>query len=541
MEAKDRLIVDFLDKKDDTFLIPAYQRKYKWKTNKEIKDLLHDLETFAINGEGDYFFGSVIVKTNPALEQKYILIDGQQRITTFLLIVAAIYYTIKNTPTKLKYKILSFLEIEHNKYKLKRIEHEDVVWKIFNDQVDTLTNLEKKTNCFKVFDFLFKKFKTMTLPEIQYFYDRAICKINIAIVHLDQEEDELLVFESINSKGSVLSATNLIKNYVMMQMMNSPKLEAFFENNFLPLFDTKELEDFYRQFLALKNGALSSKTSKNLYYAFKKAWPAKKITRNFLENIYQAALIWRYVNDANFSKRVNPLIKENINSYYLIIHALVKKQSIYLDRKLIVNYTNRVSIEKDLIKLSGVVIKRMLGGRKKNESNRAFTKVGFDYLNDRFKNIDQVITYLDKASGNTRTPTWEEVLTKAAQVKLYGTYKNTLKQILIAIEEQRAQAIVDEEEIELEHIFPIKPSLDWKVDYIEKEKMHKVINTLGNLSIASPYSVLGNKMFKLKDDMLDNKTYLKVNRYIYQSKKWDAKAINDRTYKLLSEIQTMWS
>jgi len=83
-----KLISKYLELKDDEyFVIPEYQRGYSWDIN-QCDKLWQDIEDFIQNDASDpYFFGTIIVDCSE--DNQYSLIDGQQRTTTFLLLLKA--------------------------------------------------------------------------------------------------------------------------------------------------------------------------------------------------------------------------------------------------------------------------------------------------------------------------------------------------------------------------------------------------------------------------------------------------------------------
>ena len=77
---------------DGFFSIPEYQRAYNWKANEQCDKLWQDIESFIDNSQNkSYFFGTIIINNE---QDKLYLIDGQQRVTTFLILLKAILMKI---------------------------------------------------------------------------------------------------------------------------------------------------------------------------------------------------------------------------------------------------------------------------------------------------------------------------------------------------------------------------------------------------------------------------------------------------------------
>ena len=93
MDAVGMPIVDLIGKKESIFYVPLYQRKYTWEINKQVKQLWDDLldfKKFCFTANKEFFLGSLIIKKDSKLISKHILVDGQQRVTTILLLIAAL-------------------------------------------------------------------------------------------------------------------------------------------------------------------------------------------------------------------------------------------------------------------------------------------------------------------------------------------------------------------------------------------------------------------------------------------------------------------
>ena len=98
IEPKLKLISDYVGAKDrltETFVIPEYQRRYSW-TKSECDKLWQDIETYKDSGQKDpYFFGTVIAACSASEPDRISLIDGQQRTTTFILLLKALFLRMK--------------------------------------------------------------------------------------------------------------------------------------------------------------------------------------------------------------------------------------------------------------------------------------------------------------------------------------------------------------------------------------------------------------------------------------------------------------
>ena len=227
MKSKSKKIIEIICKENVIFEIPSYQRKYKWDFKKQIKTLIEDIDLFITDEKRDtFFFGTIVTKDNNEKDEKYenlILVDGQQRITSILLIFRAIYSVIIDDEPNcfIIEKLKPIFELSDRMFILQRINDFNIVKKIFSLKENNIEKIEieKNSNYYIIFKKL-KKYFSEKIKEnplyIETFFEEGISKLEVSHIILGEKEDEFLVFESINSKGEPLSSADLIKNHIMM-------------------------------------------------------------------------------------------------------------------------------------------------------------------------------------------------------------------------------------------------------------------------------------------------------------------------------------
>ena len=96
MKGSEQRLVEYMDGAKKRFVIPVYQRNYDWKME-NCKQLFDDLVKIIRNGRKSHFFGSIVSVYNPdGRNSEYLIIDGQQRLTTVSLLFLAMYNLIEN-------------------------------------------------------------------------------------------------------------------------------------------------------------------------------------------------------------------------------------------------------------------------------------------------------------------------------------------------------------------------------------------------------------------------------------------------------------
>lgn len=225
MNGNAQKLIKYMNGASKRFIIPVYQRNYDWKTE-HCKQLYDDLVKVIRQPRKTHFFGSIVsVQNEIGAMEEYLIIDGQQRLTTISLLLLAIYHLIcsgemESKDQQLADKILKQYLIDEFEPEEKRIKLKPIK----SDQ--------------RAFGILFEKDEPK-IPDsnltinYQYFYDRilrneltieelfnAICRLEIINISLNHEDNPQLIFESLNSTGLELSEGDKIRNYILMGQPN---------------------------------------------------------------------------------------------------------------------------------------------------------------------------------------------------------------------------------------------------------------------------------------------------------------------------------
>lgn len=570
MKANDRKIKDILEGKYNTFVVPPYQRKYTWKATDQVQELIDDINKFIVALENDekdsYFLGSVVIKSSTTAGSNFnILVDGQQRITTFLLMLAALKKVAKDDLVTVA-KIDAILESETNKFKLSKIESEDTVKKLLNGEFDEINKEDKDTLYYKNFQYLVNYFdkkevitgedgkpvldekgnpKYISVVDTDKFFNKGLYNIIVAAIYLDEKEDEFLVFESINSKGKPLSSADLIKNFIMMRL-NDSDLEKRFDNKILSKLEghnNNETPDFYRQVMAVLTGKLESKNGKGLYYAFRKKYGENDINEDFINDLEKHVIVWRFLHDSTLPKESLPFVKGAFLNFYSIAHAYLLNNCIIDEETKEIAPESQEEFYKVLKVISSVIVKRTLVEVGRVESNRTYASIGHKTYSNKYgpKEISEAFNSLD---GIARTPSWDEIRENSLTTDLYTSKRSLLKWILISVEEDISGKRLDENDVNIEHIFPQNPDEDaWPTSAEEQLDISKnYLHDLGNLSLADKNvnSAMGNKYHERKNEILSERSYLKINKFVYEQDDWGKNEIIARHKSILDLIQQIW-
>jgi uncharacterized protein with ParB-like and HNH nuclease domain len=188
-------------------LVPSFQRNYAWD-KKHIKELIESINT---NGK-EYYIGNVLIQK---IRTQDLIIDGQQRITTVMLIIKALEQRLSDFKKNLANKILFYnqeqeiLRVEFTRKNLlksfdKIVKHNDFDESSFED--------DNSKRFLKNFNFIKKEL--LKIDDINEFFDKVV-NLVFVVIKFDRGFDVNQLFEGLNSKGKILSPVQLTKNVLI--------------------------------------------------------------------------------------------------------------------------------------------------------------------------------------------------------------------------------------------------------------------------------------------------------------------------------------
>lgn len=211
-----KFLMDFIRESKGQFVVPVFQREYKWSPYKMVDVFWNDIEKLIENSSEHHFMGLFMYEINSisTSDIEINLIDGQQRIATSFLLLKAI--STKLTSTDREYFKTEFIFMRRSvvaKLKLKGLATDNECFiKIMSDK--DLKQDDKKTNVYKVFDYFKEKITKYNFDGEHW--ELILNRIYVITIPLFQKHKSQEIFESLNSKGIVLTPVDLIRNYILM-------------------------------------------------------------------------------------------------------------------------------------------------------------------------------------------------------------------------------------------------------------------------------------------------------------------------------------
>lgn len=555
MKAVETKLLKFLQKTEQ-FIIPLYQRQYKW-TLKQCTQLWEDIVRVAGNDKiPTHFIGSIMyidmgiyqVSTVPEL----FVIDGQQRLTTISLLLAALRKKIPTSRTDSEvtgnkienYYLFNSQEFGEKKYKLILTDHDKETFISLLENPDHPK--EDSNKLIKNYKFFEDKIKDANIDPIKIY--KGINKISIVDVSLDINYDNpQLIFESMNSTGLDLTQADLIRNYILMDLEPKAQTDLYInywhkiEESFANEKSSDKFDQFLRDYLTVNSETVEIPNIDEVYSSFKKfKSKSNKDIKELVSDIYKYSkyfvkLAFNKEND----KEINSIISD-INTLRVdVVYPFLLK--VYDD------YETKNLLKKDefieLLKLiESYVFRRSICGVPTNSMNKTFAGLSKDI--NKTKYLESFKAVLIIKDSYRRFPKNEEFLNQFVIKDMYN-FRNR-NYLLKKLENYNRKERVIVEEYTIEHIMPQNFNLpeEWKVELGEKyqEVQKTYLHTIGNLTLTGYNSEYSDRLFKEKRDMKDGfkNSPIRLNRSLATLEKWNEKEIKKRAEEIAKSAIEVW-
>lgn len=255
MRATETNVLKFIGGFDKVFIIPPFQRNYEWNSE-QCDELFDDIINAYKNGKTHYL-GNVVYyvgKNDGASYSEYILVDGQQRVTTILLLLCALRDSISNQnvcdSVNRRY-LINDTGDNRFRIRLKQTSYDSQSFMSIIDQ----TPLDNDDNNIAKNYHYFKKLIKESDVKAEDIYE-TIPLLEIVDVNLQIENDletVQTVFEKINSTGKRLSPADLIRNFLLLAK-NSNEQEKLYNDYWVKIeniIKNENISRFSRDYLIM--------------------------------------------------------------------------------------------------------------------------------------------------------------------------------------------------------------------------------------------------------------------------------------------------
>ena len=556
MRATETKFLDFL-RKSPQFVIPIYQRTYSW-TERECRQLWDDIiRTGGNHAISTHFIGSIVyieedlyIVSSPS---PLLVIDGQQRLTTVILILEALARQLGDSEPvegfsakKLRnYYLLNPWEKGKRRFKLLLTQTDKAsLLALVQQRAQPIDQSLRVTENFAFFE---KQVKNLgaDLPALCH----GLAKLVMVDISLLRGQDNpQLIFESMNSTGRDLSQADLIRNFILMKLEPDHQTRLY-EDHWRPMevgFGQKgynsHFNSFMRHYLTLKTGEIPK--IRAVYEAFKSHARMSDIAAvgvdALVEDIhdfagYYCAMALGKESDKKLAEVFRDLRELKVDVAYPFLLELYDD---FANGRL-----ESTDFEAAVRLVEAYVFRRAVCAIPTNSLNKTFSTFGRALQKDRY--LESVQAHLLTLPSYRRFPGDEEFRREFVMRDLYNFPRRSYWLRRLENHDRKERASVDEYTIE--HILPQNENLSakWRDDLgPEWQRVQETwLHTLGNLTLTGYNAEYGDRPFSEKRDMKGGfrESPLKLNKGLRSLNKWDEVAIKNRAERLSAVAAGVWA
>lgn len=537
------------------FVIPVFQRDYSW-TEEECEQLWSDVVEIARDtSERGHFLGSVVyISTGDTSAgfTRWLLIDGQQRVTTLVLLLTALRDHIEETgwkgaddgptPRRVDAYFLKNIQEEGSRlHKLVLRRHDQATLKALLDRTELPA--EQSVRIRDNYEF-FREQISKTDPALVY---QGVGRLVIVDVTLDRgTDDPQLIFESLNSTGMDLSQSDLIRNFILMRLPEREQTQ-FYENYWSKiegLFrgSEKTFDAFIRDYIALHTQAGKQEKTGNIYSAFRRVFGSIGSDHSSLDAFLQRLLKFaRY--HAAFSIGTNA--PDTLRQPFAHLRRQVDVPATLVMR-LYDCYDAGSLSEREFVEairlLDSYVFRRAICG----EQTRGYWQVfaALAYRIDRGQPLESLCVGLALQRDNYRFPQDEEFRSALQERDMYG--KRVCFDLLDRLENHGSKEPTDTSKYSIEHIMPQnqKLTLDWRKMLGEnwREVHRQWLHRLGNLTLTGYNSSYSDRPFSEKKKIKGGfeESSVRLNKFVREQSVWTQTEMERRGKSLATRALSIW-
>lgn len=538
---------------DQQLRIPPYQRPYAWQPE-QVDELWTDLVQTLGSG---HFMGSIVLNCEEAESPE--VIDGQQRLTTLLLLLSLIrdeYASLE--PQRVGY-VQQFMETLHPDDEERRFKLRvgDANWQVFKDFVlrapgspdrrswadaDKLSSHERHRNAAllknseRLRDHLTQHLggrasSAERLAELRRLEEAVVKKLEFVVIKVQQVSDAFVIFETLNDRGLALSAGDLLKNHLLMHAARAgSSVEDLADrwDRLLASLEGADITRFLRHYLLIRHPRV---TKEGMFALFKREVASQGASALMTDLLAMGQLYGQFVEPRQVGNAKVRAVLEDLQT----LRATLCYSALLPARRYLRSDDDFVSFAR----LAEVLTFRYstICSKDSKELEAIYhrsAKLLAESQGQALATARQVL--LDAM------PTTEEFTTAFVQQSMGQKY--VIDYILRRLEEQ-----LDEEKkprepgsVHIEHIMPQHLSEGWREALGARQFEHgDYVNRWGNLTLLG-----GRKNVVASDGIFEKKrsiykdSQMRLTQELVPLERWDLDAIEQRQRRLASMADKVW-
>ena len=559
MKAIDRPLTQLINN-NQQFIIPVFQRDYSW-TIVQCNDLWKSVLTAS---ESQSFLGSIVYISagGGAGFGKWLVIDGQQRLTTLTLLLIALRDSIKErnwtgsdeSPNVEKidaYYLKNVFEQGDRQYKLALRRADNATLKTLIDCEDIDELDENRSNRSQQILENYQHFKNL-LGSDDWDFDviyRGIGQLNIVEVTLERNVDNPhLVFESMNSTGVDLSQSDLVRNFLLMRIDESEQAELYdkywskVDDYFRASADG--FDYFLRDYIALQTKSSQPFRLDQIYTRFKDYWHTRDAGSTTEDELIKIKRIARTYASFLGTKEIQ---REWLAPAMRSMRSLGTTQGVLVMQLYECHIDENKSLDQEqfvaaIRLIESYILRRAVLGLRTTSYWTLFTRMAFEIdPNESFNSLQVAFATLPHSYSFPTNDEFERAL-RENNMFLYRICRH----LLDGLENYGQREKSPTHDYSIEHIMPqsIKGSEEWQSMLGEDwESVHEQwLHKLGNLTLTAYNSKLSNSPFAIKKTTNGgfDSSAVRLNKFVSNQDTWTEKQIAKRGERLGKWAIEIW-
>ncbi|MCD8078927.1 MAG: DUF262 domain-containing protein [Bacteroides sp.] len=487
---------------------------------------------------------------------EYLIIDGQQRITTLSLLLLAtvnlaregiLPFENPRLPDKIWKTYLIDEYVEENKIRLKHVKHDSEAFEklLFHTREEYILSSNVTQN-YTYFYNRIKDQQELTPDEIYL----AITRLMIIDIFLHADDNAQLIFESLNSTGLELEEGDKIRNFVLMSL--PPRVQEDFYRRYWNRIEQHtryEVSIFVRDYLTLKQNRISP--LKHIYFDFKEYVETNGIeTEEILSDLLKYSLIYKnIINNSLGSTQVNAVLTrinqlEMSVTYPFLLSLFHHSETNAIDEN---------EIRKILEVVEVYLFRRFIAGIPTNALNKIFMTLHKEVMKLKGDaSYYEVLKYvLLSRTGSGQFPNDEEFIRSFSTKNLYHIVPKNREYLFERLEAgnnlESSNVIEKMKEgvYSVEHVMPQTLTPSWRRELGEDaEEIHQTwLHRIANLTLTAYNSSYSNRSFTEKRDLPEKgfrESGIRLNQYIAGFGHWTLTELQQRQGVLNQRALQLW-
>ncbi len=542
------------------YKIPTFQRDYSWK-EENWDDLWQDF-LFLEENENPHYMGTIVLQTQEENDDLFLVVDGQQRLTTLSIVIISIIKVLKDLVEK-------GIEVENNEQRIEKIQNmfigekslSDLHYKskitlnknnnlffqdrilIFKEPVNYHKLRDSEKLLFDAYKYFYskirEKFKNDDGAQLGLFLEKYLAKKLIFIqITVDDDLSAYTVFETLNARGVDLTTTDLLKNYLFSIASNGSSEINILEERWKNIVDSvglKTFPTFLRYYLNAKQNLVRKE---QLFKNIKKNITSAEDVFDLLDVLEGKANLFNALKNPedDFWNEYSDKIK--IQKYLRELKLFGVSQFIPL---LFSVHEKLPDIFADILRVITVVSFRynIIGRKNPNNMERVYNEVAQKIFK---KNIVKKSEIIESLKSIYISDEDFRNIFKTKELTTGGRNKKLVKYILTKIENHISNSDHDfnDANFTIEHILPENFPKIWDEEF--ENNANKFVYRIGNYTLLEDKKnkLCGTQIFMDKKEIYESSRY-KLTKDFLSYSEWNISNLNSFQDKLAKQAISIWS